>query len=559
MRDSEIESMLHASDNEESCSEIEDNVEEAEQSDSSISDSEVNSPVQTMSSKDGRIKYSKEPIRQSHGRASRENIISLMPGLTRYSCSRITAEEISSFQLFFPPPLLHTILKYTNLEGKRVFADDWNDIDSTDLFAFIGLILLAGVFRSCNESTESLWDTEKGRPLFAAVMPIKTFKKLSRVIRFDNRETRSARRLVDKFTPIRELWNQWVDILPKLYNPSENVTVDEQLIAFRGRCPFRQYMPSKPAKYGIKFWVLCDSATSYVWNIQPYTGKEMGSAPEKNQGMRVVLDLTRGLKGHNLTVDNFFTSYQLGQKLLENQITVVGTIRKNKPELPPEILETKRRPLYSSYFAFTENTTVVSYIPKKNKSVNLLSTLHHGPEVSDRADKKPVIILDYNKCKGGVDTMDKVVSCYTCKRKTNRWPQVVFSNMVDISAYNAFVLFTAANDRWMEGCLAKRRIFLENLGKQLVTPYIKSRKTLPRAPFSLEIARKIREASETASTSTQHEENNVVTAKKAFKRNRCQLCVKTDNKTSLICVICKKFICKQHSNTTVLCTRCHNN
>ncbi|XP_055838968.1 piggyBac transposable element-derived protein 4-like [Episyrphus balteatus] len=337
-------------------------------------------------------------------------------------------------------------------------------------------------------------------------MSLKTFKKISRVIRFDNRDTRIERRLLDKFAPIRELWNQWVEILPKLYNPSENVTIDEQLVAFRGRCPFRQYIPSKPAKYGIKFWVLCDSATSYAWNIQPYTGKEIGNTPERNQGMRVVLDLVVGLKGHNLTTDNFFTSYQLGQKLLEKQITLVETIRKNKPELPPATVNIKGRPVLSSSFAFTRNTTIVSYIPKKNKSVNLLSTFHHDSKVSDRADKKPAIILDYNKCKGGVDTLDKAVSCYTCKRKTKRWPQVVFSNMVDISAYNAFVLFKSANHAWKENCLAKRRYFLENLGMQLVIPYIQKRQTLPRAPFSLEMAKKIRSASENnaqSSSSTQ--------------------------------------------------------
>ncbi|XP_055857603.1 uncharacterized protein LOC129920290 [Episyrphus balteatus] len=149
--------------------------------------------------------------------------------------------------------------------------------------------------------------------------------------------------------------------------------------------------------------------------------------------MRVVLALVVGLKGHNLTTDNFFTSYQLGQKLLEKQITLVGTIRKNKPELPPATVNIKGRPVLSSSFAFTRNTTIVSYIPKKNKSVNLLSTFHHDSKVSDRADKKPAIILDYNKCKGGVDTLDKAVSCYTCKRKTKRWPQVVFSNMVNIT------------------------------------------------------------------------------------------------------------------------------
>lgn len=191
----------------------------------------------------------------------------MMPGLTRYSSSRITEVEMSSFELYFPPPLIHIILNYTNIDDKRVFDKEWTDIDSTELFAFIGLLLLAGVFRSNNESTESLWESKNGRPIFAATMSLKTFKKFSRVIRFDNRETRSERRLLDKFAPIRELWNKWVDILPKLYNPSQSVAVDEQLVAFRGRCPFRQYMSSKPAKYGIKFWVLCDSATSYAWNI----------------------------------------------------------------------------------------------------------------------------------------------------------------------------------------------------------------------------------------------------------------------------------------------------
>lgn len=52
--------------------------------------------------------------------------------------------------------------------------------------------------------------------------------------------------------------------------------------------------------------------------------------------------------------------------------------------------------------------------------------------MSNRTDKKPVIIFDYNKCKDGVDNMDKVVPCYTGRTKTKRRPQVLFSNMVDI-------------------------------------------------------------------------------------------------------------------------------
>lgn len=64
-----------------------------------------------------------------------------------------------------------------------------NGLILTDLnyLRLFGLLLLAGVFRSNNESTESLWDSKKGRPIFAATMSLKTFKKISRVIRFDSR------------------------------------------------------------------------------------------------------------------------------------------------------------------------------------------------------------------------------------------------------------------------------------------------------------------------------------------------------------------------------------
>lgn len=143
MQDSEIDNILNqVSDEEESCSEFEDHVENADSSDSSSSESEsAVVPAEGLFSKNGQIIYSETPFGSSCGRTSRENIINMMPGLTRYSSSRITDEEISSFELFFPPPLIHIILNYTNIEGRRVFDKEWTDIDRSELFAFIGLLL----------------------------------------------------------------------------------------------------------------------------------------------------------------------------------------------------------------------------------------------------------------------------------------------------------------------------------------------------------------------------------------------------------------------------------
>ncbi|XP_070301374.1 piggyBac transposable element-derived protein 4-like, partial [Salvelinus sp. IW2-2015] len=184
-------------------------------------------------------------------------------------------------------------------------------------------------------------------------------------------------RVRDELAAIREFWEKWVARLPYLYNPGPEVTVVEQLVPFRGRCPFRQYMPSKPAKYGIK--VMGGK------KMQVYTGKPTSGGPEKNQGMQVVLDVTDGLRGHN-------------------------------PELPPALLATKGREAFSSKFAFAPTTTLVSYLPKRNKNVVLLSTLHKMAETSDREDRKPTIILDYNHNKGSMDNLDKVIGTYSCRR-----------------------------------------------------------------------------------------------------------------------------------------------
>ncbi|XP_042171318.1 piggyBac transposable element-derived protein 4-like [Oncorhynchus tshawytscha] len=422
---------------------------------------------------------SERPSRPLHREDTNIVIGAQTPGPTAYAATQ--ARDIASaFHLFVTPAIERIIVEMTNLHGARKYGDGWRPMDATDLHAYLGLLILAGVYRSRGEAAASLWDAESGRTVFRATMSLKVFHRYSRLLRFDDRQSRPARLATDKLAAIREVWDLWEARLPALYNPGPDVTVDEQLVPFRGRCPFRQYIPSKPAKYGIKSWVACDAKSSYAWKMQVYTGKAAGGGPEKNQGMRVVLDLTTGLSGRNVTCDNFFTSYDLGQRLLERNLTMVGTVRKNKAELPPALLESRGRQVLSSRFAFTPTATLVSYLAKRNKNVLLLSTLHTEGHISDRRDKKPALILDYNCNKGGVDNLDKVVGTYSCRRMTARWPLVVFHNILDVSSYNAFVIWREIKPDWMPGKRNKRRVFLEQLGKALVKPLIQRRQHLPR-------------------------------------------------------------------------------
>ena len=69
----------------------------------------------------------------------------------------------------------------------------------------------------------------------------------------------------------------------------------------------------------------------------------MNEARQSSLASRIVLDLTKDyyMTGRNITCDNFFTSLDLGRKLLKEKLTIVGTIRKNRTELPPSFANHK--------------------------------------------------------------------------------------------------------------------------------------------------------------------------------------------------------------------------
>jgi len=111
---------------------------------------------------------------------------------------------------------------------------------------------------------------------------------------------------------IRDIWEMFNQQLSTQYTPGTYLTVDEQLVPFRGNCPFRQCMKSKPAKYGIKIWWAVDSETWSPLNGQVCLGNLPNETREVNQGQRVVKDVTRKWlnKGRNITADNFLSVFR---------------------------------------------------------------------------------------------------------------------------------------------------------------------------------------------------------------------------------------------------------
>jgi hypothetical protein len=167
---------------------------------------------------------------------------------------------------------------------------------------------------------------------------------LMRYIRFDGKTPGPKGKL-------QISWHQYgkflifVENCKNSYVPSEYLTIDEKLETFRGRCSFKQFMPNKPNKYGVKIFALADAKMYYTKNMEVYVGTQQGG-PFKvnNDAASIVKRLSEPVwnTGRNITIDNWFTSVKLVDvMLLNHRLTILGTIRKNKREIPPLFLNGK--------------------------------------------------------------------------------------------------------------------------------------------------------------------------------------------------------------------------
>ena len=65
-----------------------------------------------------------------------------------------------------------------------------------------------------------------------------------------------------------------VETCKSMYLVGTAVCIDEQLLPFRGRCAFWQYMTKKSKQLWNKIWMMCDCATKYVMNVKVYVEKK---------------------------------------------------------------------------------------------------------------------------------------------------------------------------------------------------------------------------------------------------------------------------------------------
>ena len=163
---------------------------------------------------------------------------------------------------------------------------------------FLGLLFLTGIIRkpaiNLYWSTDPLYST----PLFGAIMSRNRFQLLLKFLHFnDNAKMPGAHDpSPDKLFKVRPLLDHLGEKFGEVYAPSCNISIDESLLLWKGRLGFKQYIPLKGARFGIK-----------CFKFKIYTGKENVPPPAGALSVseRVVADLMEPLldKGYHLYID----------------------------------------------------------------------------------------------------------------------------------------------------------------------------------------------------------------------------------------------------------------
>lgn len=294
-------------------------------------------------------------------------------------------------------------------------------------------------------------------PLIAESMNLKRFEKLKRYIHFIDNDALPENNK-DIFIKIRPVIQSLNDSFGQVSSPTENVAIDEMIIPFKGRSRAKQYIKSKPKKWGFKARVVA-SADGYVSKFEMYQGSTKNDNSNSPMGpiADTVIRLCKGLEGvnHKLYLDNLFNSIPLCKELLKKEIYVVGTLRKNRMMGADEMLKSekdlgKEGRGTMSVVTSTDNITITRWMD--NRPVHMLSTFA-GKEPMDKVQRysrilnkmvevsRPFSVSTYNKFMGGVDMSDRMVAHYPHALKNKKFYLRIFFHLLNVALVNAWVVF----------------------------------------------------------------------------------------------------------------------
>ncbi|KAM9324442.1 piggyBac transposable element-derived protein 4-like [Gastrophryne carolinensis] len=202
-------------------------------------------------------------------------------------------DPLAYLKLFLTDDVIEKIVTETNRYNEQQSATlrskfsrnrKWEPVTKEDIWKFLGLILLTGVVGKPLQKW--YWTTNKllATPFFGTIMSECRFSLIMKNLHFtNNEEFDEATHPAPKLKKIWEVYQMILKNFQQSYVPDRDISIDESLMAYKGRLSSIQFIASKRARFGIKSYMLCESATGYIWNSVIYTAKFHTSKTGRDQ------------------------------------------------------------------------------------------------------------------------------------------------------------------------------------------------------------------------------------------------------------------------------------
>ena len=174
---------------------------------------------------------------------------------------------LQAWMFFFTKTMLDIIVIETNrkIEETMMQIQSMLAVDSSSRYGYIRLtnpsevlalirtIYMRGLLGQAHQSTNAMFHEIFGNPVFGAAMSRNRFKFLIAHISFDDHTSRLTCWQHDRFAAFREIFEEFNKNCGKFLVPDDYLSLDETLYPMRMQIRFKQFNPSKPAKYGMLY------------------------------------------------------------------------------------------------------------------------------------------------------------------------------------------------------------------------------------------------------------------------------------------------------------------
>lgn len=369
---------------------------------------------------------------------------------------------VNYFRKFFSCEFLDEIVHQCNIYAVQKNPNKPFNLTKDELEQWMGISMKMSLTRISD--TRQHWSSECLTESIGAIMSRQRWEDIKSNFHLVDNET------VDKNDKIAKV-RMMVDHLRAEFKQipmTEHLSIDEQMVPFKGASSLKQYIPKKPVKWGYKLFVLADHK-GMIYDFFPYEGKihpvSREGVPDLGASANSVLILAESIpenKNHKLYIDNWFTSIPLVEHLATRGIWICGTIQARRiPGLSfkdDKKLANEGRGSFDEHETDSGGTTVTALKWYDNRAVCLASSFATSVPIEQarKYDKKskdyvdvpiPHIVRMYNEHMGGVDLHDQLLSYYRMSFRSKRYYMRLVFHMIDITVINCWLLYRRAADK----------------------------------------------------------------------------------------------------------------